>query len=112
MPTLLVQKKMHPELRARIRATLKRKSAGGNAQRLIDAPTAIAILRVLTVASIVALGTALFLVRKRAQQRFDKKRDEVLAALHEKTNVLTDEDRQTIPRVEAFVARFADAYEG
>jgi len=111
MPTLLVQHKMHPALRARIAATLKR-SSGGGGRRLMDAPTAIAALRVLAVLSIVSLAVALYVVRKRAQERFEHKRASIVAAIQSQTAVLTDDDRRTLPRVEAWIAQFSQSYDG
>lgn len=110
MPTLLVNRKMDPALRARIRATLK--TSAGAGRRVIDAPRAVAVFRVVTVLSILSLATLLFFVRRRAQQRMDDARATILASLHARGGSLGADDEQTLARVESELQRLAGSYEG
>ena len=112
MPTLLVQRKMHPALRARIRATLKKSTRGGEHRRM-HAPVAVALFRVITVLSVISLGTLLWFVRRKAQQRLDDGRARVLASFDARVQPpLTADDEQTLPRVEALLEKLSGAYEG
>ena len=111
MPTLLVQKKMHPALRARIAATLKRSTRGGGAR--MHAPVAVALFRVITVLSLISLGTLLWFVRKKAQQRLDDGRARVIAAYDARVQPpLNADDERTLSRVETLLVNMSGAYEG
>jgi hypothetical protein len=112
VPTSLVQRKMHPALRARVRATLKRSASGGGERRM-HAPVAVAVFRVITVLSVISLGTLLWYVRKKSQERLDERRTQIVAALTARVQPpLNADDTQTLSRVETILEKLSGAYEG
>lgn len=105
MTTLLVQKKMHPALAARIEASVR----GENDRRARErgARRGTAVARVLVLAAALVTGRACFTLRARETSELDASRSALVGDVHAKAAALGDGGREVVSRVLPILARHA-----
>ncbi len=114
MPTLLVTRRMHPDLAARVTARVagRRHVPGSQPGRGWRNPAVIGAARVAFAVGMVAI-CALVTVRQRQKaDAFEAARAKVLGAAQAKAAMLTEADLSGEARIESWLQRTAVAYEG
>ena len=109
MPTFLTTRKMDPELRARIRASISGRKKG---MRSRVGPRMVALARFLGVATLFAIVVSAALLRRRAHEELETTRNTLLTDVHQKSAQLTAENFAVVPRADELVAAFARPYPG
>lgn len=107
MSTFLTTPKMHPDLAARIEA-----SVTGRPVRSKMSPKVVAILRFGGIVGFIGIVVWLFVVRRRAADALEADRNALLAQFHEITATTTDADKAISSRIEVWVGAHSGAYEG
>jgi hypothetical protein len=100
MATLLTNRKMSPALRARIEASVSRRS-----------PTTALIRLALALTIVVAIVT-LLMKRRDTSHALELRRGTLLESLRVRAAPFTPEDRKTLARLEPMLTRLAGPYEG
>jgi hypothetical protein len=117
MPTLLVTRRMNPELAARVAARVagRRAVRGASPSALRAAalrPLLVGAARVVAAVGLTAV-VAIFVLRQRQKlEDFEAARGTLVGEVEAKAALLTDADRAAAARMESFVQRAAATYEG
>lgn len=104
MPTFLTTKKMSPELKARVQASVRGDRAV--AQRKLT-PRAVSHLRWLVALSVTLAVVFLWRVRRQAQAEIEGARSSLLQLHDREASTLTDSDREIVGRVQHWLAAMA-----
>jgi hypothetical protein len=109
MPSFLVTKKMSPELKARVQASVEgRRAAPG--KRL--APRAMSLLRISLFLTAIVTVVLLVLSFRRVRLDLDSQRSTLLERVRKESSTLTPEDHNAPDRLLPWLAMFAGSYEG
>lgn len=106
MPTLLVNQKMDPALRARIQASLAGSSKGVSSARLV------ALLRLGAVLAMATVGGAMLLAQRHEHSELEQTRAALLGTWSAQALPITPKEREFLGRTERTLASFAGAYPG
>lgn len=109
MPTLLVTRKMSPELAARVEASVQGRRRSPRARL---APRASSLLRIATIALIVTALVEAALAVRSSHRALEAERAALLARVAHETASLSAEERALPARVKPWLERFDGAYEG
>lgn len=109
MPTLLVTKKMSPELAARVRASVDGRRAAPGSKL---APRATSVLRLGATATIVIAGIWLGVSLYRAQRELEARRAELVAKAQREAAELGPDEHAVATRALPWLPPFAGAYPG
>jgi hypothetical protein len=109
VPTLLVTKKMSPELAARVQASVQGRRAAPGARLK---PTSISLLRFGLVLVIVSLSSWLALSIRRAHGETEAQRAALLDRVDNEASSLGPDELDTLARISPWLALFAGSYEG
>lgn len=109
MPTLLVTKKMSPELAARVRASVDGRRAAPGAKL---APRATSVLRLAAISVIVLGATWLGLALHRSNRALEAQRQELLERVRREAASLGPEDPAVAERVLPWIPLLSGAYPG
>ncbi len=109
MPTLLVTRKMSPELAARVQASVEgRRRAQG--ARL--APGGRAVLRIVAITLIVAALVEAGLAVRRAHRELEQERATLLQRVRDASAAISPREREVTRRIKPWLVRFDGAYAG
>lgn len=109
MASFLVTKRMRPELKARVQASVegRRATAGGSL-----APRAVSLLRFAIFVLVVATVASVSVARHRSNDKLESDRSALLERLRRHSSALSEAERSSTTRVLAWLARSSGAYEG
>lgn len=108
MRTLLTNSRMAPELAARIEASVRGSKPGDAA----SAARSTALVRLVVLLAVVAVGAALVVGRREEKLRAEQDRAALLASFRAERASITERDEQALPRAESLLLREAGPYEG
>ncbi len=109
MPSLLVTKKMSPELAARVQASVQGRRARPGARL---APRAISLLRTSVFAVVIVAVGWLVLSVRRVSRETESQRSALLERVRRESSVLGPEEHATVSRILPWLALSSGGYEG
>ncbi len=109
MPTFITTRKMHPELRERIAASVRGRRKQ-TARRF--GPRIVAVVRFTAVLLVLSSAVALVTARRRNHEELESARASLLASVRAKSEPLSPNDMEVVTRAEEWIVRLAGPYEG